>query len=57
MIPDAGCQAVPVQFAVPHQVLRGTTDERGHVFVTSENGSATIGIWECGTHDDDPAYE
>ena len=57
MIPDAGCQAVPVQCAVPHQVLRGTTDEKGDVPVTSENGSMTIGIRGCGAHAEDPAHE
>lgn len=28
MTPDADGRLVPVQFAVPEQVLRGTTDEK-----------------------------
>lgn len=50
MTPDADGQLVPVQFAVPEQVLRGTTDEKGHIYVTSENGNTMIGVWECGAY-------
>lgn len=48
MTPSADGQMQPVQFAVTENIVRGSSDETGHIYVTSESGNTMIGVWACG---------
>ena len=50
MTPDAAGRLEPTDFAVPSKIVRGTPDESGFIYVTSEDGTAMIGIWACGAY-------
>ena len=50
MTPDAAGRLEPTDFAVPSKIVRGTPDESGFIYLTSEDGTAMIGIWACGAY-------
>lgn len=50
MTPNADGRMEPVQFAVTENIVRGSSDETGHIYVTSENGNTMIGVWGCGAY-------
>lgn len=50
MTTNADGRMEPTQFVVTENVLRGTPDESGFVYLTSEDGNTMLGIWECGAY-------
>nr|WP_316652692.1 cupin domain-containing protein [uncultured Gellertiella sp.] len=50
MTADADGRMLPTEFVVPANVLRGTPDESGHIYLSTEDGSTVLGVWECGAY-------
>ena len=47
MTPDADGRFEPTEFVPPAQVIRGSPNESGFVYLASEDGKMFIGVWAC----------
>lgn len=50
MTPTANEKLEPTNFVVDANVVRGTPDESGFIYLTSEDGNTMIGVWTCGAY-------
>lgn len=50
MTPDADGHLQATEFAVRDNIVRGTPDESGYIYLTSDDGNTMIGIWACGAY-------
>lgn len=50
LTPDAEGRLEPVTYAIASNVVRGTPDETGFTYLTSEDGTTEIGVWACGAY-------
>jgi uncharacterized protein len=50
MTPDAEGRSEPTDAAVTANIVRGTPDESGFSYLTSEDGNTDIGVWACGAY-------
>ena len=47
MTPDANGRLEPTEFVPPTQVIRGSPNESGFLYLTSEDGKMVVGVWAC----------
>ena len=50
MTTDADGHLEPTNFAITENIVRGTPDESGFIYLTSEDGNTMIGVWACGAY-------